>query len=390
MKIALISTCALATPPHKYGGTELVVAELAKGLLELGHQVTTFATGDSKVAGRLRYHFRTPIWPPNERAEGRHADHAWRAIAGALHDYDVVHLNHGAALPYPLLVSLPTVLTIHHARVAETIDHYRAFPDVAYVAISRRQAALLPELSIRRVVHHGLDPARYPAGAGKGGYVAFLGRFSAEKAPHLAIDAARAAGVPVRLGGTYHEVAADYYKRELEPRLRLPGVQACGELAHDAKVELLRGASAMLFPIEWEEPFGLVMIESMLVGTPVIGFRHGSAPEVIEEGVTGFLVDSAAEMAQRIAELSHFDRARCRERAQARWSALRMAREYAELYAEIARPSLRLPARPPTLRAQAGAGTAASVMIQQDPPYCSAPRPTKELDHAATVRAERS
>jgi glycosyltransferase involved in cell wall biosynthesis len=177
MRIALISTCALATPPHKYGGTELVVAELAKGLLELGHQVTTFATGDSNVPGRLRYYFATPQWP-DELTEGRHAGHAWREIAGALKDYDVVHLHHAAGLPYRQLVPLPTVMTIHHARVDELVDHYCDSPGIAYVAISRRQAALAPELPVRRVIHHGLDATCYPAGDGKGGYVAFLGRFS--------------------------------------------------------------------------------------------------------------------------------------------------------------------------------------------------------------------
>lgn len=391
MKIALVSTCALATPPHRYGGTELVVAELARGLLELGHEVTTFATGDSSVAGRLRYHFQTPIWPPNELAETRHAAHAWHEIARELADYDVVHVNHGAALPFHPLVPVPSVMTLHHCRVDALIDHYRAYPEVAYVAISARQAALSPELPIRRVIHHGLDPARYIAGDGGGGYVAFLGRFSEEKAPHLAVDAARAAGVPLKLGGTYHEVGAAYYKREMEPRLQQrDGVECCGELGHSAKVELLRGASALLFPIQWEEPFGLVMIESMLVGTPVIGFRHGSASEVIEDGVTGFLVDSTAEMAQRIGQLSHFDRARCRARARARWSYLRMARDYVELYAEVARGVGPISRRKPApLRAVAGAGVGANVMIQQDPPSCEAPRPIKELDHASIIRAER-
>jgi glycosyltransferase involved in cell wall biosynthesis len=401
MKIALVSTCALATPPHKYGGTELVVAELATGLLQLGHQVTTFATGDSLVPGRLRYRFATPAWPPNELVETRHACHAWREIAGALRDFDLVHLHHAAGLPFHELVPLPCVMTIHHTRVDELVEHYQAFPRTTYVAISQRQAALLPELTTR-VIHHGLDPTRYPAGSGAGGYVAFLGRFSEEKAPHLAIDAARAAGMPLRMGGTYHHVAESYFQRAMQPRLATgDDVTCCGELGHEAKVALLREASAMLFPIQWEEPFGLVMIESMLVGTPVIGFRHGSAPEVIEEGVTGFLVDSPAEMAQRIGQLSQIDRKRCRARAQARWSSLRMAHEYAALYSEkialhtekvacnAARPapSSRSATRTTGLHAASGAGVA---MIQRDDPEaCGTPRHTKELDHAATIRDER-
>lgn len=390
MRVALVSTCALATPPHKYGGTELVVAELARGLTELGHEVTTFATGDSSVAGELRHHFAKPVWPPNELAEGRHAAYAFRDIIRPLQDFDVVHLNHAAGLPFSILTSVPCVMTMHHVRVEELVEHYRAFRDVAYVAISRRQAALVPEVPTRRVVHHGLDPARYPAGDGRGGYVAFLGRFSEEKAPHLAIDAARRARIPLHVGGTYHHVAEEYYQREMAPRLAAGDDVMCrGELGHDAKVELLRGAAAMLFPIQWEEPFGLVMIESMLVGTPVIAFRHGSAAEVVEDGVTGFLVDSTEEMAQRIRELAFIDRRRCRERARARWSSLRMAREYADLYAELARPTRLRPivVQKPTLRSGVGAGVGAS-LIQQDPESCSAPRLTKELDHAATVRAQ--
>ena len=337
MKIALFSTCALATPPHRYGGTELVVAELAKGLTQLGHDVTVFATGDSRAAGRLRYYFETPVWPPDVFSELRHASFAWAEVARSVRRFDLVHLHDAAALAFHTHVAIPAVLTLHHARMDKLVDHYRAFPEVPLVAISERQAALVPELSVTRVIHHGLDPLLYPEGQGDGGYVAFLGRFAPEKGPHLAVDAARLANVPLHIGGTYHEVAHDYYTRELAPRLAVAEqVLCCGELGHAAKVELLRGASALLFPIQWEEPFGLVMIESMLVGTPVIAFHNGSAPEVVEEGVTGFLVDSAAQMAERIKQLPSIDRGRCRERAQARWCTMRMAREYADLYAQMA------------------------------------------------------
>jgi glycosyltransferase involved in cell wall biosynthesis len=387
MKVALFSTCALATPPHRYGGTELVVAELAKGLSNLGHTVTVFATGDSRAAGQLRYHFERPIWPPNELAEIRHACFAWREVAESLAHYDVVHLHHGAGLPFHLHVPIATVLTIHHARVDELVEHYRAFDGVAYVTISDRQAQLLPEVPISRVIHHGLDPSLYPVGSGDGGYVAFLGRFAPEKAPHLAIAAARAANVRLRMGGTYHEVAAEYYARELAPRLAdASNVECCGELAHEPKVELLRGASALLFPIQWEEPFGLVMIESMLVGTPVIAFRHGSAPEVVEEGVTGFLVDNEAQMAQRIGELGRIDRARCRERARSRWCSNRMAREYAELYEKVARVRHAQPAlRIATPHARPGIGSS----LLRDQALNGKQRVARELDHAATVRTGR-
>lgn len=340
MKIALISTCALTTPPKKYGGTELVVAELAKGLLTLGHEVTVYATGDSSTRGSLRHHFARPVWPPNQLAELRHAGFAWTDIANATRRFDAVHVHHAAALPYHLLVDRPTALTVHHKRLPELIDHYRSYPEVAYVAISKRQAQLSPEISFARTIHHGLDPSLYPAGDGTGDYVAFLGRFAPEKAPHLAIDAARAAGMRIRLGGHPQELEGvqSYFEREMKPRLvDSRAVAWCGELSHAPKVELLSGARALLFPLAWEEPFGLVMIEAMLVGTPVIAFARGSAPEVIEEGVTGFIVHDEKEMAARIRQLARIDRVRCRARAQERWSSLRMAHEYVGLYEDMTR-----------------------------------------------------
>jgi glycosyltransferase involved in cell wall biosynthesis len=229
-------------------------------------------------------------------------------------------------------------------RVDDLVEHYRSYPEVAFIAISERQAALAPELPWARTIHHGLDPELYAAGSGDGGYVAFLGRFAAEKAPHLAIDAARAAGVRLLLGGNAHAIpeAQAYFERELRPRLAdATNLEACGELSHGPKVRLLSGARALLFPIEWEEPFGLVMIESMLVGTPVIAFARGSAPEVIEDGVTGYLVHDAAEMAERIRQLDRIDRTRCRARAQERWSVTRMAKDYADVYAQLAQRSAR-------------------------------------------------
>ena len=369
MRIALMSTCALSTPPKKYGGTELVVAELAKGLLSLGHDVTVYGTGDSGVFGTLRSHYRRPVWPPNDAAEARHAAFAWQDIARDGIGFDVVHVHHAAGLPRHD-VGIPTIATVHHMRVDHLVQHYRGFTDVSYVAISNRQAELVPELPWARTIHHGLDPSLYPAGSGSDGYVAFLGRFAPEKAPHIAIDAARAAGTRIVLGGVPHEVdeAQHYFEREMRPRLEdTTTVHWSGELSHGPKVRLLTGARALLFPIDWEEPFGLVMIESMLVGTPVIAFARGSAPEVIEDGVTGYLVKTKEEMAERIRQLDRIDRVRCRERARERWSVTRMAEDYSDLYAQLLKenprnarvergvsldPSPRVPAK-----ARAAAGT---------------------------------
>jgi glycosyltransferase involved in cell wall biosynthesis len=399
MKIALFSTVALTTPPRKYGGTELVVAELARGLQGLGHDVTLFATGDSKPGCRLKSCFAEPVWPPNELCELRHASFGWAEVARALHGFDVVHLNHAAGLSFTRLVGTPTVYTLHHDRVEALVEHYGAFEDIGYVAISERQRELVPELSIGHVIHHGLNADLYPEGDGAGGYVAFLGRFAPEKAPHLAVRAARLAGVPIQLGGTHHEVGVDYYREVLAPELSaFPEANCRGELGHSGKVELLANARAMLFPIQWEEPFGLVMIESMLMGTPVIAFRNGSASEVIEDGVTGYLVDSSEEMAQCIARVTHIDRARCRARARERWCTERMAREYEAVYAHMIegrrdaskeRGSVREANRERNARA-ASATASSSGMISghyATPPVASSA--IKEPDHATASAGRR-
>jgi glycosyltransferase involved in cell wall biosynthesis len=330
LEIALVSTTAVSTPPSKYGGTELIVAELAQGLVDLGHRPSVFATGDSRCAGILRPTIERPVWPPDVLTEGRHAGRAWAEIACG--SFDVVHVHHAAALPFTRFVKLPTVASVHHAREEALTAHYASYPDVAYVAISGRQRELSPDIPFRGVVHHGVSIDRYPAGTGAGGYCAFLGRFAPEKAPHLAIDAARAAGMPIRLGGEAHEITQSYFENQLRRRLAFAGVEWLGEVGGEAKLGLLRNAACLLFPIEWEEPFGIVMIEAMLVGTPVIAFSKGSVPEVVDEGVTGHIVQSLDQMIDRIRTIGSFDRHRCRARARELWSSSRMAREHVALY----------------------------------------------------------
>lgn len=329
LRVALISTCALTTPPRGYGGTELVVAELARELDSLGHDVTVFATRDSTCVGARGATFDRPVWPPDDLSELRHASAAWCEIA--VHgDFDVVHVHHAQALPFAPLLSIPTVATIHHDRVSSLCEHYAAHEDVSFVAISHRQAALAWEVPFRAVVHHGLDPDRYPEGRG-GESLAFLGRFAPSKAPHVAIDAARRAGVLLRLGGDAHAPEREYFEREVAPRLG-PGVEWLGELDHPRKVDLLASSRAMLFPIQWEEPFGLVMIESMLVGTPVVAFDCGAVSEIVDDGITGFVVHTLEEFERRIHDVANIDRRRCRAVAREKWSAARMAKQYVDVY----------------------------------------------------------
>ncbi len=341
MRIALVSTSALPTPPKAYGGSELVVAELAEGLCALGHEVLAYVTGDSACAGQPISFHPSAVWPPDDEAEIAHARFAFEDIKRRA--VDVVHVHHGAALPFSAGASAPCLMTVHHARDEALVAAYARYPETRFVAISDRQRALHPELAFAGVVHHGLDPTAYPLGSGRGGYAAFIGRFCVEKGVHAAIDAAGRAGVPLVLGGTPHEIdaAQTYFLTEVQPRIRSETANALwlGELGQSAKTSLLSDARALLFPIDWEEPFGLVMIEAMLMGTPVIAFPRGAVPEVVEEGVTGFIVRSVEEMAARLRQLDGFDRSHCRRRAVERWSTARMAEDYVALYRAAIRTS---------------------------------------------------
>lgn len=334
LRVGIVSTCAVSTPPRAYGGTELVVAELARGLVSLGHRPTVFATGDSTCPGAESCLFDLPVWPPNNLAELRHASAAWSQIA-TRNAFDIVHLHHAEALPFVRFVPLPTVTTVHHSREDQLVEHYASYPEIAFVAISARQAELSWEVPFRAVIHHGLDVDQYPFGEG-GAQYAFLGRFARDKAPHLAIDAARRVGMPIALGGEAHPAEFAYYEAEVAPRLRgASDVRWLGEVNHQGKLQLLSSSACMLFPIQWEEPFGLVMIESMLVGTPVVAFACGAALEVIDEGITGFLVHDFEELCARARDATRLDRVACRAHARERWSRARMAREYAALYLDL-------------------------------------------------------
>jgi glycosyltransferase involved in cell wall biosynthesis len=337
MRIAMLSTPFVAVPPPRYGGTELVVADLVEGLIEAGHTVTLFATGDSSSRAEVRALYRRPMWPPDARLELAHAAWALREVLAG--EFDLVHAHVPSALAFAPILDMPMVCTVHMPHDPTLQPLYRYARDAQLIAISARQRELSPELRGARVILHGLDLRRHPFGDGSGGYVAFLGRLSRCKGAHTAIDAATRAGLRVRIAGAPHQEDAAYYERELRRRLAQRHVEQVGEVGGEAKLRLLGDACALAFPIEWEEPFGLVMIEAMLTGTPVVALGRGSVPEIVDEGVTGFVCRDVDDLARRLRDIARggFDRRRCRARARARWSAQRMVAEHLDLYRRLLR-----------------------------------------------------
>ena len=334
MRVALVSTPFVPVPPRGYGGTELVVAELALALRNRGVDVVVYATGDSRLHGtEVRSYFPEARWPPDPQIDATHAAWCMRDAARDPRGFDVVHLHSVAAVELSRHSPHPLIATLHHKHDPDLSRTYAANPQVKLVAISSSQA-YRESAPVAAVVHHGLSPDRFPFLPDQG-YLLYLGRYSREKGPHLAIEVAVRAELPLLMAGEPHE--PDYFHEELAPKMRQYGVIDLGSVGGPRKATLLAHARALLFPIQWDEPFGLVMIEAQLSGVPVLALRRGSVPEVIEDGITGLVADDPAELISgaRIVDRL-FDRARIRQLARRRWSADRMASDYLRLYQEAA------------------------------------------------------
>ncbi|HZR09013.1 MAG TPA: glycosyltransferase family 4 protein [Myxococcales bacterium] len=333
LRIALVSTPFIAVPPKAYGGTELVVADLARALTARGAQVVVYATGDSDLPGvEVRSYFSAAQWPPRRDLEIAHAGWSLRDIAQDPRGFDVVHVHSPSAVGLARLSGCPVVYTLHHDRDDELSDLYRRTPNVSLVAISHSQAGREP-VPVQAVVHHGLDPSRYHPMPDQG-YLLFLGRYDRVKGCVHAIEVAARAGLPLVMAGAAHE--GDYFESEVKPLIQRHGVLELGPVGGARKAALIARARALLFPIEWEEPFGLVMIEAMLSGVPVIGHARGAVPEVVDDGITGVVCDDPSEMvaAVRVAD-KLFKRERIRETAVRRWSSERMADDYLAVYRAV-------------------------------------------------------
>ncbi len=339
MKIAQIAPLMEAVPPKTYGGSERVVSWLTDALVGLGHDVTLFATGDSVSEARLE-----PMCPRALRFETEMRDH-WaphvfmiETVASRAPEFDIIH-SHIDYLAFPALkrCGTPFVTTLHgRMDLPELKPVYGMFPDAPVVSISDAQREPLPEAYYAATIYHGLPETLLTPGPGEGGYLAFVGRISPEKAPDAAIRIAARAGMRLRIAAKIDKVDMGYFTERIAPLLDQPHVEFIGEIDDSQKSAFLGQAAGLIFPIAWREPFGLAMIEAMACGTPVVAMRNGSVPEVIEEGVTGFIVDSEDEAAAAARRLAMLDRGRVRRRFEARFTARRMAADYVSLYHRLA------------------------------------------------------
>ena len=335
MRIAQVAPLAESVPPKLYGGTERVISWLTDELVGLGHDVTLFATADSVTRARL-----APVWPKALRLGRPRSDPA-AAQAAALEimarraeEFDVIHCHlDWAHLPLLSRTRTPFVTTLHGRLdtpgLANLIRH---FPKAPFVSISDSQRSPLPQANWLSTILHGLPADLLRPTLEQGSYLAFLGRLAPEKGPHTAIRLAKTAGLPLRIAAKTPRGERRFFTEQVQPMIDGEQVRLIGEVNDRQKESFLGGALALLFPIEWPEPFGLVMIEAMACGTPVIAFRHGSVPEIIEDGVSGFIVENEIEALERIACVHQLDRRGVRAAFERRFTARRMAEEYVHHY----------------------------------------------------------
>jgi glycosyltransferase involved in cell wall biosynthesis len=339
MRIAQVAPLIESVPPKHYGGTERIVHYLTEELVRCGHDVTLFASGDSVTSAQLIAPCQRAL-RKNERCKDPIAreviliDH----VVENAGDFDVIHFHTGY-LHFAISRHLPVPhITTLHGRldVPDLVPLYQRFSDVPVISISDAQRAPLPWANWQTRIYHGLPEDLFQFNASGGHYLAFLGRISPEKGIERAIEIAKRVGMPLKIAAKVDRADRRYFKRAVEPLLNNSGLEWIGEISDRQKNDFLGNAHALLFPIDWPEPFGLVMIESMACGTPVIAYEAGSVPEVMEEGVTGFVVkeiDAAVEAVRRIPEI---DREACRKVFEKRFTARRMADDYIDVYHQIA------------------------------------------------------
>lgn len=345
MRIAQVAPLYESVPPKLYGGTERVVSYLTEALVKMGHDVTLFASGDSVTSARL-----IPACPRSLRLDSECVDqlaHHFIMLADVVKyapEFDVIHF-HIDYLHFPLSRAwqFPNVTTLHgRLDIPDLLPLYRKFKDVPIISISKAQRKPLSWANWVGNVYHGISAENLHVHEKSGKYLAFLGRVSPEKRLDRAIEIALKVGMPLKIAAKIDRADRAYYEDKIKPLLQHPQIEWVGEIAEHQKDDFLGNAYAYLFPIDWPEPFGLTMIESMACGTPTIAFPCGSVPEVLQENVTGFIVRSVDEAAEAVRRAAHFDRSRCRLEFERRFTASRMAEDYLRLYEMLAevQPSL--------------------------------------------------
>lgn len=338
MRIAQVAPLYERVPPLYYGGTERVVSYLTEALVEQGHEVTLFASGDSLTRAKLI----SPCPQSLRLNPDRMDDLAYNLLElehvfQRAHLFDIIHFHIDYFhYPFSRRQKVPHVTTLHgRLDMADLVPLYREFDDMPVVSISNSQRAPLPWIRWSGTVYHGLPLDLYKAQKEPGQYLLFLGRISPEKRPDRAIEIAKRAGMPLKIAAKVDEKDRRYMENEIRPLLDHPLVEFLGEVGDSGKAELLRNAYALLFPIDWAEPFGLVMIEAMACGTPTIAFRGGSVREIITDGVSGYIVESVEQATQALKRLDAFDRMGCRTIFEERFSARRMAQDYLQVYQRL-------------------------------------------------------
>jgi glycosyltransferase involved in cell wall biosynthesis len=334
MRIALIAPPFIAVPPKDYGGTELFVAQLAEGLKQNGIDVVVYANGDSTVNVERHWRYEHTHWPIKSETEAMimEMDHTAWAVEHAARSCELIHVQSAPALTYTHITGLPTVLTLHGPNEARLTQLYHRYSNVYYVCISKAQCAR-ESMPRTRVIHHGIDLSQYQLQTRKQNYLSFIGRIAPIKGTHLAIDVAKRTGIPLKMAGDVQPQFRPYFEAKIKPQIDGKLVQYIGPANLQIKNELLGNSMAMLFPIQWSEPFGLVMVEAMACGTPVLALPGGSVPEVVRTGVSGYICRSVRELSNCALNLQ-FDPASVRRYVEENFSIQRMAAEYAELYRE--------------------------------------------------------
>jgi glycosyltransferase involved in cell wall biosynthesis len=333
VKIALVAPPFIAVPPPGYGGTELFIGSLATALLGRGHEVVVYANGESYGRFEVRALYPTSEWPPAAGAAGQFrnlAHYAW-AVRDAASTCDVVHINDVAGVLFSSYIPQPVLQTLHHSHDEMLSNLYALHTAVTYVAISDAQRRR--ERMARLVtVHHGIDCSQYRMGEDKDEFVAFLGRIAPCKGVDVAIKVARMSGVRLKIAGQIQAEFREFWESNVKPQVDGQLIEYVGEADISVKNELLGRARALLFPIQWDEPFGLVMLEAMACGTPVIAFDRGSVGEVVVHGSTGWICQSADEMAAVVGELATISSWACRRHVEEHFSVERMASDYERVY----------------------------------------------------------